>query len=241
MYKRFSDFYDELVFDIDYKLYSKNIFDILDKHNIDQGKILEIGCGTGNLTQELAKRPYNILAFDFSEEMLNHAFPKLIDFENVNLIKYDMYKFPYSSYEFDAIITLLDVINYITDPTKLKKLFEGVYEGLREGGVFVFDLNSENKLFTVMGDNHYVYERGDIFYTWENSREEDLVHFDLNFFIKKDGLYERVSEKQTERYYSISYIKDLLSEVGFTNITFQDEDGGEYSENTQRILFSVTK
>lgn len=244
MYNKFSSLYDTLVFDIDYDKYAYNILEILKINNIEQGQILEIACGTGNITKYLAESNHNILAFDFSEDMLNQAYPKLIDYKNINLIKYDMYKFPYEMYQFDAIITLLDVINYIINPEKIKELFSNIFKGLKNKGVFIFDLNSKNKLFEVLGDNHFIYEKENIFYTWESSREKDLIHFDLNFFIKNNetDLYERIEEKQVERYYSIEFIVSLLEEVGFTNIKYKDEDEGEYNpDKTQRILFSCVK
>lgn len=241
MYNRFSDLYDKLVFDIDYIKYSDNIFQILQKNGILEGKILEIGCGTGNLTRQLARKNYNILAFDNSIEMLNVAFPKLIELENVNLVMQDMYKFRYKDYSFDAVISLLDVINYISDEKKLEKLFADIYSGLREGGVFIFDLNSYDKLINVLGNNTFVYEKDNVFYTWENRLEDDLVHFNLNFFVEEDGIYERISETQVERYYEIDFIVELLEKIGFKNIKFIDEDGGKYTEKTQRILFSAKK
>ena len=242
MYNRFSDYYDALTFDIDYKKYAQNIFNILKSKGKEKADILEIGCGTGNLTYQLASKGHNITAFDNSVEMLNIAFPKLIDFENVNLIMADMYKFNYQNYEFDAIITLLDVLNYILDENKLKKLFEDIYSGLKAGGCFIFDLNSEDKLLKVLANNTYVYERDNIFYTWENTQEGDLIEFNLNFFIEEDGKYERFQERQVERYYPINYIIKLLQETGFKDISYIDEDSSkEYTEKTQRILFQASK
>lgn len=243
MYNKFSDLYDQLVFDIDYYKYSKNIFNILENNNIEQAQILEIGCGTGNLTEKLSdNKNLSIHAFDYSEQMLNHAFQKLGFKDNVQLFMNDMYKFPYEQYEYDAIITLLDVINYITDENKLEQLFSGVYSGLREGGIFIFDLNSRYKLLEVLGDNTYVYERDNIFYTWENYREDDIIEFNLNFFVKGNNGYDRITENQTERYYSIEYITNLLENIGFKEINYVDEDGGEFIEGqTQRILFSAEK
>ena len=245
MYKRFSDFYDQLVFDIDYNKYSNNIIEILSKNGIQNGQLLEIACGTGNLTEQLAKNEdFNILAFDYSSEMLNHAFTKLIDFENVNIVLQDMYKFNYELYEFDAVITLLDVINYITKKEKLEELFTNIYKSLKKDGVFIFDLNSRYKLLEVLGNNHYIYEKDDIFYTWENQLEDNLVYFNLNFFIKdaKNNSYERFTEEQVERYYSIEEIIEILENTGFSEIEYFDEDGGKYKDNkTQRILFSAKK
>lgn len=243
MYKRFSDFYDQLVFDIDYDKYAKNIFQILESYNIKKGNILEIGCGTGNLTRELAKKEdFNIHAFDISHEMLNHAFTKLIDYDNIQVFIYDMFSFPYEDYEYEAIVSLLDVMNYIRNPKQLESLFEKIYKGLGQGGLFIFDLNSRYKLLEVLGNNSYVYEKDNIFYTWENQLVDDEVFFNLNFFIEEDDLYERFTEYQVERYYSIEFISNLLKKIGFKDINYIDEDGGPYKENkTQRILFSAKK
>lgn len=95
----------------------------------------------------------------------------------------------------------------------------------------------------VLGNNQYIYERKNIFYTWENRLVGDKVNFYLNFFVKnKDGLYERVEEMQVEKYYSIEFIVEKLKTVGFREIDYIDEDGGVFKENnTQRILFSAKK
>lgn len=244
MYKKFSDLYDKLVFDIDYKQYQKNIKNIFNEYNIENPYVLEIACGTGNITQYLSRISKNVLAFDYSEEMLNHAYSKLVDVDNVLVLKQDMFKFPYNKYRFDAIISLLDVMNYIKDEKKLEILFSNIYEGLTDGGVFIFDINSKYKLYEILGNNHFVYEIDDIFYTWENTIEDDLIYFDLNFFVKNnDDFYERIEEKQIEKYYSIEYIENLLKKVGFREINYIDEDtGNSFVElKTQRILFSALK
>lgn len=247
MYKQFSDFYDQLVFDIDYKKYSNNIKEILFSNSIHSGNILEIGAGTGNLTRELAKlNNFNILAIDNSVEMMKHAIEKISEFENVDYLYHDMFEFNYKMYGFDAVISLLDVMNYVTEIEDLEYLFNSIYESLNDGGVFIFDINSRYKLLEVLGNNIYVYEKDNIFYTWENTIDEeydDLVYFDLNFFYKEeDGKYNRIYEEQVERYHSIENIINILTNAGFTNIAYCDEDGGEYIENkTQRILFSAKK
>lgn len=243
MYNKFSDFYDILVFDIDYKKYANNIYKILNDNKIYSGSILEIGAGTGNLTKKLAENQnFSIQAFDYSDQMLNHAFNKLADYDNVQVFKFDMYKFPYQDYEYDAIVSLLDVINYIRDEDKLKQLFSSIYKGLKQGGVFAFDLNSKYKLLDVLGNNTYVYEHKNIFYTWENTLEDDFVYFDLNFFVKENGNYSRIRENQIEKYYPLDYIIDLLKQVGFKQVSHKDEDGGPYIEDkTQRILIWAIK
>lgn len=241
MYNRFSEIYDKLVFDINYKNYSQNIFKILKENQIESGDLLEIGCGTGNLTVELSKGAFNITAFDNSIEMLNIAYSKVVDFENVILINKDMYKFPYGKMNYDIIVSLLDVINYILDENKLYDLFSKIYTGLKNDGLFIFDLNSYNKLIEVLGNNTFVYEKDNIFYTWENRLDGDLVNFHLNFFVKEKDKYSRIVENQVERYYSLEYIENILKQIGFKSVNYFDEDGGKYKDKTQRILFYAKK
>ncbi|MDO5027418.1 MAG: class I SAM-dependent methyltransferase [Tissierellia bacterium] len=243
MYKEFSYYYDLLTFDIDYDKYASNIFKILQDHGIESGRMLEIACGSGNLTKRLAQKDFDILAFDNSLEMLNMAYDKLIDYGNVELISQDMFEFPYEDFEFDVVVSLLDVINYVIEEDKLEKLFSSIYSSLKKGGAFIFDLNSEYKLKEVLGNKTYVYEKDNVFYTWENSLQGDLVYFDLNFFVKENGLYSRFREEQVERYYPIEFIVNLLEKIGFSDITYVDEDGANgYKEKaTQRILFKAIK
>lgn len=243
MYKRFSDYYDLLTFDIDYDRYADNIFKILEDMGIEEGNLLEIACGTGNLTERLAKKNYEILAFDNSVDMLNLAFPKLVDLDKVTLVMQDMFTFDYSSFEYDGVVCLLDVINYITDENDLKDFFKKVFGGLKDGGVFIFDINSEDKLKRVLANNSFIYEKDNIFYTWENTMEGDLIDFYLNFFIEgEDGLYTRVEERQTERYYSVDQIEQLLTVTGYKDISMMDEDRGDKpSHKSQRILVKAVK
>lgn len=242
MYLQFANYYDSLTFDIDYEFYGQTIIKILKKQGIESGQLLEIACGTGNLTRQLSGQDFNILAFDNSPDMLNLAYPKLADVDNVTLVMQDMFSFDYARYQFDGVVMLLDVVNYVQDKKDLGTLFTNIYKGLKPGGLFIFDINSKHKLFEVLGNNTYVYEKDNIFYTWENERQGDFVSFYLNFFIKENGLYQRFEERQLERYYSIDTIKDLLLASGFKDIDYIDEDTAlEITETSQRILFSAKK
>lgn len=45
-------------------------------------------------------------------------------------------------YTVDAMVSIGDSMNYITTADDLKSVFECVYNGLEEGGVFIFDLKT---------------------------------------------------------------------------------------------------
>ncbi|MBS6105997.1 MULTISPECIES: class I SAM-dependent methyltransferase [Anaerococcus] len=241
MYEDFSYIYDKLSFDIDYEGYAKNILSLVDKYNIKKENMLELAAGSGMLTQYFFDEFKNIDALDISTDMLN-VFASKYDNNNVNLIYYDMLEFENPN-KYDLIVILLDSINYVTDQKELKKLFNNCYKNLKDNGLLVFDINSEYKMTEIFGSNCYVYEYEDIFYTWDNFYEDDLVDMHLNFFVENEnGSYDRIYEYQQERVYSIEEIKNMVSKSGFEEIKIYDEDDfSSIKEDSQRILISAVK
>lgn len=241
MYEDFSYIYDKLSFDLDYKGYAKNILELVEKYNIKKENMLELAAGSGMLTNYFFEEFENIDALDISPDMLN-VFAKKYDNDNVNLIYYDMVEFENPG-KYDLIVILLDSINYVTDPKELKKLFANCYKNLKEDGLLVFDINSEYKMTEIFGSNCYVYEYEDIFYTWDNFYEDDLVDMHLNFFVEnEDGSYKRIYEYQQERVYKTSEVKNMVEQAGFKDIkTYDEDDFGDVRDDSQRILFSAVK
>lgn len=241
MYEDFSYIYDKLSFDIDYEGYAKNILNLVDKYNIKRENMLELAAGSGMLTHYFFDEFKNIDALDISPDMLN-VFAEKYDNDNVNLIYYDMIEFENSD-KYDLIVILLDSINYVTDPKELQKLFDNCYKNLKDNGLLVFDINSEYKMKEVFGSNCYVYEYEDIFYTWDNFYEDDLIDMHLNFFVeKKDGSYDRIYEYQLERVYTIDQVSQKVKQAGFKDIkTYDEDDFGPVKADSLRILFSAVK
>ena len=241
MYEDFSYIYDKLSFDIDYEGYAKNILNLLDKYNNKRENMLELAAGSGMLTQYFFNEFKNIDALDISPDMLN-VFAEKYDNDNVNLIYYDMVEFENPD-KYDLIVILLDSINYVTDPKELQKLFDNCYKNLKDGGLLVFDINSEYKMKEVFGSNCYVYEYEDIFYTWDNFYEDDLIDMHLNFFVEnKDGSYDRIYEYQLERVYTVDQVSQKVKEAGFHDIkTYDEDDFGPVKADSLRILFSAVK
>ena len=241
MYEDFSYIYDKLSFDLDYKGYANNILELVENYNIKKENMLELAAGSGMLTNYFFDEFKNIDALDISPDMLN-VFAKKYDNDNVNLIYYDMVEFENPG-KYDLIVILLDSINYVTDPKELKKLFDNCYKNLKEDGLLVFDINSEYKMTEIFGSNCYVYEYEDIFYTWDNFYEDDLVDMHLNFFVEnEDGSYKRIYEYQQERVYKTSEVKNMVEQAGFKDIkTYDEDDFDDVRDDSQRILFSAVK
>lgn len=241
MYGEFSYIYDKLSFDIDYEGYAKNIKDLAKKYEIGNENMLELACGSGMLTQYFFDDFERIDALDISTDMLN-CFAEKYDNDKVNLIYYDMVAFEQKNF-YDLIVILLDSVNYVTNPADLEKLFRNSYDNLKDDSLLVFDINSEMKMREIFGSECYVYEYEDIFYTWDNYMEDDLINMNLNFFVENpDGTYRRIEEYQQERIYGVDYVKTLLEKIGFTDIRIFDEDTlDDVNEETLRVLFSARK
>ena len=91
MYDKFSYIYDELMKrQVDYDLLASNVIQICNKYKIAVKNILECGMGSGNLTEKFLKRKIDVDGFDISDNMLSIAYNKLLDYNNVNIMKGDI-------------------------------------------------------------------------------------------------------------------------------------------------------
>lgn len=242
MYRDFAWVYDKLMDDIDYEAWFNYIEEIFIREKVKVDRILEMAAGTGNLSVYLAEKNYNLTCFDLSFDMLSILDRKLNKYKNVKILNQDMVTFNTGG-KYEAILCICDSINYITDYGNLKKVFENVYRHLEEGGIFIFDINSSYKLREIIGENTFVEDREDIFYSWENYQLEDkIVQFYINFFVKDGENYKRFIEEHYERAYEIEEILSALRASGFENINYYKAFGfDQVDESTERINFVVRK
>lgn len=243
-YGQFANIYDKLMDDFDYSNWAEYIIEILKRNEVKTNKILELACGTGNLTEELLKRNYKVDAFDLSNDMLIQAQQKLSKFKNLRLFQMDMTNFKLSS-TYDVVISICDSLNYILKAEDLEKVFSNVYNHLNPGGIFIFDINSEYKIQTVLGNNIFIEDRDDVFYTWDNAFDptSKIGEYHLTFFTSTDGAkYDRFDEVHKQRAYSVEEIHSTLERVGFKNIVYTNAFGFEkIGETEERINFVSIK
>lgn len=243
-YENLAHVYDDLIYeDIDYDKISSFIMDVMNKYQIHKGKYLDIACGTGTVTALLSRNFTEVWAVDYSQDMLMEADNKLRE-NNIkaNLIYQDMTELNLYK-EFNVITCVLDAVNYIHNPSKLKSFFSKVYHHLESGGIFIFDINSYYKLSGIIGNNTFTYNTPELFYTWENDFEEDNLYMYLTFFIKEGEYYKRFEEEHIERAYSESYIEGILKELNFTILNKVDDytiDSKVHS-TTERIVYVLRK
>lgn len=243
-YGKFANIYDGLMTDFNYENWFKYIKNIFDKYNIAPKRILEMACGTGNLSYYLAKEGYDLTCFDLSPDMLSQAYKKLRKYKNVEIINQNMINFNLKK-SYQAVISICDSINYIIKEEDLEKTFKNVWNHLDEDGIFIFDINSYYKLKHIIGNNTFIEDREDVFYIWENIYDvkKDICEFYLTFFFKDDEVkYERFDEMHKERAYKTDKIEELLYRVGFTNVEYYEGFTFEkIDKKTERINFVAIK
>ena len=242
-YGEFAKIYDELINeDINYDNMVKRILEICIENNINFDDYLDVACGTGNVTVRIAKYFNDIYGVDLSEDMLREAFDKFKSNKiKGKIICQDMTELCLNR-KFDLITSVLDSTNYITEIEGLEEYFLSVSKHMKDNGLFIFDINSYYKLSEILGNNIYTYSEEDVFYTWENSFEDELLSMFLTFFVKNGDLYERFEEEHFERAYKEEEIEKYLENSNLQIIGKFDGYSKNYVQaNSERIVYVVKK
>ncbi|MBC5626020.1 class I SAM-dependent methyltransferase [Clostridium sp. NSJ-49] len=242
-YGEFAKIYDELINeDINYDEMVSRIIDICKEENINFNNYLDVACGTGNVTIRLATKFKDVFAVDLSEDMLREAFEKF----KVNKIKgkvicQDMTELRLNK-KFDLITSVLDSTNYIIDEEGIVSYFQSINEHLNDDGIFIFDINSYYKLSQILGNNIYTYSEEEVFYTWENTFEDNLLSMFLTFFVKNGDLYERFEEEHLERAYKEEDIEKYLKLANLEIINkFDGYTDCKVKADSERLVYVVKK
>ncbi|MBF8984199.1 class I SAM-dependent methyltransferase [Lutibacter sp. B2] len=244
-YSAFAYVYDKLMKDVDYEKWTNYIEDIFKRYGVIPKNMAELACGTGNLTNKLVGRGYNLIGVDCSEDMLSVAQEKAMDVSEGSVIylNQDMREL-FLPTELDAILCVCDGMNYITKDEEITKIFKSVYEHLKSGGLFIFDVSSYYKLSTILGQNTYAENYEGVSYIWENYFDEtkNICDFDLTIFVKEGKIYKKYEENHKQRAHKENEIIENLKNAGFEKINVFDAFGFEEpKENSERIYFVCKK
>ena len=244
IYDLLAPVYDEINKEIDYSAWADFILKIAEKNLGRKPELaLDLACGTGSMTLELARRGCDMIGVDYSYEMLSVARERA-EFEKLDILWLCQDATEFELYgTVDLVSSTLDSINHITDINDLKKCFSLVHNYLNPDGIFIFDINGKAKFEKVYADNSYVIETDESFCAWQNEYDSQtrLCNFLITLFCEnEDGSYERYDEEQTERMYLLSEIKDMLSASGFEILgAFSDFDLNEASDESERIYIAA--
>lgn len=244
IYQDFALIYDKFMENVEYDKWAEFVDKNLKENDIEGYKILELACGTGNVTGLLRKMDYEMTGVDISDKMLSLAQEKSheeglkITYLNQDIIELDLNR------KFDAVISFCDGINYIVNRDDLNKVFENVYKHLNSGGLFIFDISSEYKLKNILGNNTFAETSEDSAYIWENYYDEEtrILEFDLNIFVEDEGVYIRSLESHIQKAHKVEELKKILEDKGFKIIgAYGNIDFGPIEEDSERVFICAQK
>lgn len=242
IYDLIAPVYDKINSEIDYSAWADFIEKIIKNEYKSKAElVLDLGCGTGKMTLELAARGYDMTALDYSSEMLNVARElaeeKGMD-KNILFLMQDMTDFELYG-TVDVTISCLDSINHLTKTSELDRCMSLVHNYLMPDGLFIFDVNGRRKFESVYAQNSYAMEEEGAFCIWQNDYNEKtrLCDFYITLFSERDdGAYERQDETQRERMYTLAYLKKVLIKNKFEFIgAYSDFDFNSASDESERI------
>lgn len=243
-YDDFSHYYDLLTDNVEYKKRADYFCRLLSMCGINEGILLDLGCGTGNMSFEMAEKGFDVIGVDSSIGMLNVAQQKMFEsgrhilLLNQKMQEIDLYG------TIDCAVCVLDGINHLDGTSDVKKTFEKVSLFMNKGGAFAFDVNTIHKHKNILGDNAFVFEPDGVFCAWQNNYnpEDNSVEISLDFFEEEDGVYYRASENFTEKAYDLNDIKLWLEESGFEVVgIFDDMTTEDVKSDSERAVFLARK
>lgn len=230
--------YDLFMDNIPYEEWSVYLRSLLAEYNINTGIILDLGCGTGNMTELLAAAGYDMIGIDNSDEMLNVAMDKAYDKGlDILYLLQDMREFElYGTVA--AVVSICDSLNYITDFNELVEVFSLVNNYLDPDGIFIFDMTTEKK-YTAIADSVIAENRDEGSFIWENSyfADKKINQYDMTIFEKlENGLYEKHQETHIQRVYTLDEIKSALELSGLKfEACYKAFTHDEPDDNCERI------
>ena len=208
-YTSFARVYDTFMDNVPYKEWADYLGKILKEYGIDDGLVLDLGCGTGNMTEMLASSGYDMIGVDNAEEMLEIAMEKKVESgHDILYLLQDMREFElYGTVR--AVISACDSVNYITDDEDLTEVFRLVNNYLDPEGLFVFDFNTEYKYREILGEQTIAEDREECSFIWDNYYDEDerINEYELTLFVRDEEqpqLYRKYQEEHFQRAYTLS-------------------------------------
>ncbi|CDE70217.1 methyltransferase type 12 [Clostridium sp. CAG:277] len=216
-YNGFAYCYDLFMDNIPYDMWAEYLYGIFREQGITEGTLLELGCGTGTMTEHMRSKGYDsIIGLDCSEDMLMVARDK--DIPDVLLIQQDMRELDLP-YQVDAVYCVCDGMNYLLEPQDLQKVFDRVKRFLKAGGVFVFDMKTRHFYQDVLGNRMIAENRNDASFLWENEYHEDtgINEYLLTVYQLEDeerDLFFRCDELHYQKAYEPDEVRQLIQTSG---------------------------
>ena len=240
-YSGFAKVYDLFMDNIPYEEWTDYVKELLAEEGVKDGILLDLGCGTGSVTELLAESGFDMIGIDNSEEMLEIAMEKREESgHDILYLLHDMREFElYGTVK--GVVSICDSMNYILDDEDLLDVFKLVHNYLDNEGIFIFDMNTMYKYEQILADNTFAEDREESSFIWENyyDEEEEINQYDLSLFVQeKDGRYRKYEETHLQRAYEQQCVEELIKESGLELLHVYDAFTKDLpAEDSQRIYF----
>ncbi|HOP10356.1 MAG TPA: class I SAM-dependent methyltransferase [Oscillospiraceae bacterium] len=223
-YNVWAQFYDDLM-DFDYPALCDYYESVFEKYNCHPHTVLDLACGTGKVSAELAKRGYDITGIDLNENMLAQAQFNLADYPETLLLHQDMRELDLND-TVDSVVCALDGFNHLSDTRSFVSALQRAALFLNRNGLLIFDLISEGKFFKVLSDNVSVFDLDRLYCVWQSELSgKRTIRHTLDFFISnKNDRYRRDSEYFSEYWFSPTTVKNALKKAGLTLLEINTKD-----------------
>ena len=235
--------YDGLTTDIPYAAILDFLEAILRSSGRQPETVLDLACGTGSMSFLLAKRGYRVLASDISEEMLTVAAQKTGELEQPPFFFRQPMQRLRLPEQVDVVFCLLDSLNYLDKPQDCRKTVERVFQALKPGGVFLFDINTPEKLRSLDGQV-FLDENEDSYCVWraEFGEDENCCFYGIDLFQRDGDCWKRSFEQHCEYAYAPQQLAEWLKEAGFVRVEqYGDLRQEPPKKGEQRIYFAAYK
>ena len=234
-YSDFASIYDTFMNNIPYEEWAEFVAKKLKEYN-DGSRILELGCGTGTFSFLLERNGFEIVGIDCSPEMIKEANKKAR--KNKSMCKFELQDMRVIEQNelFDNVISVCDSMNYLSEEFDLQSTFEGVANSLKSGGVFMFDMKTE-EFYKNLGENVFVDENDESCYIWKNFYDGETRDnsYELTFFIKKKkDLYTKVCEEHVQHVFFEEEILRCAKNAGFV---FKEKFGDGEAKQREYYIF----
>lgn len=218
-YTSFAEVYDTFMDNVPYQEWADYLEERLKEYGIKDGLVMELGCGTGSMTQILSEKGYDMIGIDNSEDMLELAQEKKRKTgQDILYLLQDMREFElYGTVR--AVVSVCDCVNYVIEEEDLTEVFRLVNNYLDPDGVFFFDFNTKYKYQEILGDQVIAEDREACSFIWDNyyDEEEEINEYELTLFVQceeQKSLYRKYQELHYQRAYTLDQMKKLLAAGG---------------------------
>ena len=243
-YTDFAYVYDALMGDVNYPRRSEYLLNLFKKFDKKPSLLLDVACGTGGFSIELAKKGIEVIGTDMSEDMLSIAREKTAE-EGLDILylcqsaeELDLYG------AVDGAICCMDSINHITDIGTLETALQKISLFLEPERLFIFDVNTTYKQEKILANNTFVLDEEDVYCVWQNEfdPEHRITNISLDFFTKEDDIYVRSGEEFSEKAYTNEELGVLLKNAGFkVEAVFGDMTQTPPSDTEERVFYICRK